>query len=367
MRALIHFRTAQAFNARQLEQVMTKPKFDLFNLPVHQAAAVFPMMSPDEIEELAADIKENGLREPIVVAEVDGQLMLVDGRNRRAACQLAGISPDVSHLNGEDPTAYVLSANIHRRHMTNAQRAMAIAMIYPEPKRGRGNVDPASKAEDSSSFLRQVRSARFILKYARAAAQEVLAGSTHFETAYQRAEEERDRLEDEAAAAERNAGRLRVLRSRYPELADKVEEGGLTLAGAEAEANERDANAKTKRSNLFSHLGKIVYFADAIGSDDNIKNAQELLRSHANEFEAQERYSVDRLVEACDLASHYLPLLVHALKQQEKDQVPPRTLDVRTRLASFEVDEQRRERLRALGMHLNPTLTTEAAIRLTGS
>ena len=29
----------------------------------------------------------------------------------------------------------VLSANVHRRHMTKGQRAMAVAMIYPEPER----------------------------------------------------------------------------------------------------------------------------------------------------------------------------------------------------------------------------------------
>jgi len=32
-----------------------------------------------------------------------------------------------------------MSSNIHRRHMTTGQRAMAVATIYPEPKReGRG-------------------------------------------------------------------------------------------------------------------------------------------------------------------------------------------------------------------------------------
>ncbi len=39
----------------------------------------------------------------------------------------------VRHLNGVDPTAFVLSANIYRRHMTKGQPAMAVAKIYQEP------------------------------------------------------------------------------------------------------------------------------------------------------------------------------------------------------------------------------------------
>jgi ParB-like nuclease domain len=111
-------------------------KIDVFELPVFPPADVFPMMSEDELQELAADIRANGLNQPLVVAEIDGDLVLVDGRNRRAACELAKVEPEVRHLNGEDPNAYVLSANVHRRHMTKGQRAMAVAMISPEPEKG---------------------------------------------------------------------------------------------------------------------------------------------------------------------------------------------------------------------------------------
>ena len=60
--------------------------------------------------------------------------MLVDGRNRRAACKLAGVEigdkSDRCWLDSTtDPTAYVLSANIHRRHMTKGQRAMVVAKV----------------------------------------------------------------------------------------------------------------------------------------------------------------------------------------------------------------------------------------------
>ena len=80
--------------------------------------------------------RANGLREPLVIAEVDGVWMLIDGRNQRAACKIAGVEPTTRELEGEDPTAFVLSANIHRRHITKGQRGMAVALIYPKPEKG---------------------------------------------------------------------------------------------------------------------------------------------------------------------------------------------------------------------------------------
>jgi hypothetical protein len=85
----------------------------------------------EELEELMWDIKANGLQHPLVIAEVDGAMMLVDGRNCRFACRALGIVPDHVLLDGQDPVAYILSANINRRHMSKGQRAMVVARIYP--------------------------------------------------------------------------------------------------------------------------------------------------------------------------------------------------------------------------------------------
>ena len=92
---------------------------------VHPFAARFPMLPDDELQELAADIKANGLKEPIVV---DDSGLLIDGRNRREACRIAGIEPAVRRLNGEDPIAFILSRNVTRRHLSKGQRAMAAAI-----------------------------------------------------------------------------------------------------------------------------------------------------------------------------------------------------------------------------------------------
>ena len=88
----------------------------------HPAAEIFPLMSGPEIKEMADDIRQNGLREPITCCE--GKIL--DGRNRLKACSLAEVEPAFRELPaGVSPAQYVWSANYTRRHLTVGQRAMA--------------------------------------------------------------------------------------------------------------------------------------------------------------------------------------------------------------------------------------------------
>jgi hypothetical protein len=61
--------------------------------------------------------------------------VLIDGRNRLKTCEMAGVEPTFVKLNGEDPTAYIASANLQRRQMTAGQQAMGMALIYPDGSR----------------------------------------------------------------------------------------------------------------------------------------------------------------------------------------------------------------------------------------
>lgn len=89
----------------------------------HPIAAIFPLMSASELDLLAADIESNGLRDPIWILE--GQIL--DGRNRYRACVLRDIDHRVEHYKGKDPIGFVLSKNLHRRHLTESQRAIVAA------------------------------------------------------------------------------------------------------------------------------------------------------------------------------------------------------------------------------------------------
>ena len=89
----------------------------------HRFANIFPMMNDDAIDALAADIKENGLRESIV--KFEGKVL--DGRCRVRACRLAGVAPRYRDYTGDDPLAFVVSKNLHRRHLNDSQRALAAA------------------------------------------------------------------------------------------------------------------------------------------------------------------------------------------------------------------------------------------------
>jgi len=88
----------------------------------HEVANIFPMMQGEEFDALKADIDTNGLREPIWLHQ-DGRI--IDGRNRYLACCDLGIEPQYRTWNGVGSlVAFVVSLNLHRRHLDVGQRGM---------------------------------------------------------------------------------------------------------------------------------------------------------------------------------------------------------------------------------------------------
>lgn len=102
-------------------------------MEAHEYANIFPMLSPEKLSELADDIKENGLLDPII--RYQGKIL--DGRNRLLACEQSGIRPRFDEFGGDDDAAlsFVMSKNLKRRHLTTGEAAM-IGARYATLKHG---------------------------------------------------------------------------------------------------------------------------------------------------------------------------------------------------------------------------------------
>jgi hypothetical protein len=127
--------TTQAENANQV-------------LKFHPLADIFPLMEGAEFDALVADIKKNGHHARIVLK--DG--MILDGRNRYRACRKLGIEPSFAceaySDQIRDPAAYVISANIHRRHLTAEQKRDLIAkLIKAQPEKSDRAIGKMAKAD----------------------------------------------------------------------------------------------------------------------------------------------------------------------------------------------------------------------------
>jgi hypothetical protein len=94
-------------------------------IPYHKFSNVFLLMNGEEFETFVADIKANGLREPITLY----QGKILEGRNRYRACLRLQIEPQFEEFEGDDADAYafVISKNISRRHLKPADKKKAAA------------------------------------------------------------------------------------------------------------------------------------------------------------------------------------------------------------------------------------------------
>jgi ParB-like chromosome segregation protein Spo0J len=114
-------------------------------LEPHPLSAIFPPISEEDFGKLAADIKLNGLHQPIV--RYQGKIL--DGNNRYRACELVKIVPKFADFNGDDAAArnYVISANIHRRHLSPDQRRDIIAtLLKADPAQSNRQVAEQARA-----------------------------------------------------------------------------------------------------------------------------------------------------------------------------------------------------------------------------
>jgi phage N-6-adenine-methyltransferase len=87
----------------------------------HELANLFPMMSDEEMKALRQDMRDNGYRVQYPVLLYEGKIL--DGRNRYTAATAEGIEAIYGDYQGDNALQFVISANLHRRHLSAAQRA----------------------------------------------------------------------------------------------------------------------------------------------------------------------------------------------------------------------------------------------------
>jgi len=187
----------------------------------HPIADIWPLLSDEELQELAEDIKQRGLLNPIVLYE--GKIL--DGRNRFKACQLAGIVPKTLQYKGDEPIAHALALNEKRRHLTKSQRAALAVEIEPmfeaEAKKRQqasgGNHNQGGRNQHTEEELRTV--------------EEKIPQPTKNEPK-KRKEQSRQQAAKALDTNERYVSQAKKIRNEAPEVFEDVKQGKLTLQQA---------------------------------------------------------------------------------------------------------------------------------------
>jgi N6-adenosine-specific RNA methylase IME4/ParB-like chromosome segregation protein Spo0J len=188
----------------------------------HPIANIFPLMSDEEIKELAEDIREHGQKSPILTYENQ----ILDGRNRYRACVIAGVDPVFEEYAGSSPVIDVLSWNLHRRHLTVGQRAMVATEVLP-----------------------------FLEKEAKKRQLATLKQNTDRAKVPQRKGRARDQAAKQLSVSGRLVQDAKKLKAEHPEIAEEVKRGALTLAKAKKQVARKAYQQRVSRSKTI--LGQV--------------------------------------------------------------------------------------------------------------
>jgi len=222
-------------------------------METHEYAALFPMATDAELQEMAADIRQRGLICPIIT--LDGKVL--DGRNRMRACEIAGATPRFQKYAGADPLADVVSWNLKRRHLTTSQKATLAVALKPMFE-GQARERQAAGQERG-----------------RQAQKGIVADLPPTDGAKAR---------DQAAAAVGVSGRIvqdaEYVHTRAPELSEEIKAGRMTVNAAKQEVKKREEEkvkpvmSKKQAAAMKPRVG-LKYASLAIGNLEQIKDNDE--------------------------------------------------------------------------------------------
>jgi hypothetical protein len=231
-------------------------------LPVHPAAELFPQLSRDELIELGEDIKTHGGLPAIPVtlwrAEEDPRAFLLDGRNRLDAMEAVGLP--VLDKHGEwltrierryvrgDPYVYVISANIHRRHLTAEQKRDLITRLLKErPEASNLAIAKVAKVDDKTvAAVRREKEARSEIP--NVATRTDTKGRKQPASKTRGSKTKRKPSRRELEAKEAHINELEAAREHdndlANDLAEQLQAAKIKIAGLESEVEEAKAAAE---------------------------------------------------------------------------------------------------------------------------
>lgn len=202
----------------------------------HPLSAAFPGMTEDEFEQLTVDIEANGQREPIIVHEG----LVLDGWHRYRACAALGIEAKRFTFAADgDPVSFVLSQNLHRRHLTASQRAIAVVACKEWAPAGRAKPETISGLQRDSQMAKEAGTSDRTIRDAKVAHK---AGLTEMVA-------EGALTANEAAQVARGAAKPR---GKPPEPGSKKDavRQALNMAGERDKAQEQAAEAAEHRNEM---------------------------------------------------------------------------------------------------------------------
>jgi hypothetical protein len=305
---------------------------EVYATPAHPAAEIFPLMPDDELRDLAANIK-GGQRDPIAIC--DGKVL--DGRNRLRACRLAGVRPRVEHVETDDPLGFVLSRNLHRRHLNSAQRAALAVELLPmleaeakERQRAAGGDRKSAKAKAGGSVPQKVAGA---VGEARDLAARIARTNKQYVSAAKRLKEEAPDLFEKVKRGESDVFRAKAKVNQRKKLAEleAYHAAHPVGAGAFLEVEYRPSWSARNEGTLRAEVAARPDFAARREEASRLKAEAERLRREAVEAERR-HYDLERQLDRdiySTVCAEHGPI-------------------VHLRFACYEVGEAERQRIEAI-------------------
>lgn len=247
-------------------------------LTQHPVAVGFPSPTEEEFEALREDIRKNGQHEPILVF----QKKVLDGWSRYRACRELKIAPRMKDYAGVvPPEVLVDSLNLHRRHLTTAQRAayaIARAPFYEKQAKERAEAGRKKGGQTAGRRLPKGSLGNDSITKAKSGAGKAL---TQAAKAY--------------GAGINAVAELRSIQKANPEVFELAEKGKINVAQAKR-ISEFPAQLKTEAVKEIVEGRKASDVVKAIEANQSAAEQGEKLATKISESAAALKGQVERLL-----------------------------------------------------------------------